>query len=104
MCIRDSTIALQKGGYLETVNDGVNGVFFDNDQPAEIVKAIKRFERGGIQRSPVQLRDGMMAHSSDQFRDRYAAMVNETVRTKGVTEPQRTMTGPDVYKRQISHS
>lgn len=87
------TIALRKGGYVETVSDGISGIFFDTDQPADIAAAVKRFERDGIQRSPVELRSGMMPHSSEHFRERFAAMVNETVRTKSAAVgPQRTMT------------
>jgi|GEM_PF-742937 len=88
------TIALRKGGYLETVSDGISGVFFDHDASADIASAVRRFEEHGIQHSPVELRDGMMPYSSVRFRDRYAAIVNETVRTKSVARgPQRSMSG-----------
>ena len=86
------TIALRKGGYLETVSDGVSGVFFDQDLPKEIAAAVLRFEQNGIQRSAAELRAGMMPYSSKHFRERYASMVNETVQTKSAAEPRPTMT------------
>ncbi|HRH71165.1 MAG TPA: glycosyltransferase [Flavobacteriales bacterium] len=87
------TIALRKGGYLETVSDGTSGIFFDTDQPAAIAAAVKRFEHDGVQRSPAELRAGMMSHASGHFRERFATLVNETVRTKGVSaKPAGTMT------------
>ncbi|PJI94096.1 glycosyltransferase [Luteimicrobium subarcticum] len=36
------TVALRDGGYLDTVADGVNGVFFDAPDPVEIASALDR--------------------------------------------------------------
>lgn len=38
-------IAFARGGALETVADGITGVFFDEPEPPEISRAITRFER-----------------------------------------------------------
>jgi glycosyltransferase involved in cell wall biosynthesis len=73
------TLALRKGGYLETISDGVSGMFFDTDRAERIAAAIRRFERDGIQRSPAELRAGMMNHSSARFRERYKALVDATI-------------------------
>ena len=75
-------LALRKGGYLETVTDGISGMFFDTDDQADIVGAIRRFEHDGIQRSPAELRAGMMEYSSARFRERYKALVDATLAAK----------------------
>ncbi len=76
------TIALRKGGYLETVKEGVSGIFFDTDSPADILLAVERFDRAQLA-SPAQLRAGMMIHSSERFRDRLAAIVARTLSEHG---------------------
>lgn len=73
------TIALRKGGYLETVTEGVSGIFFDTDNPADITRAVERFE-GTPLASPAQLREGMRVHSSEQFRERFEAIVARTLK------------------------
>lgn len=77
-----ATIALRKGGYLETVSDGMNGVFFNSAEPAEIVAALDRFEAQGVTRSPEELRAGMTTYSSQHFREQYMAFVENTIRLK----------------------
>lgn len=72
------TIALRKGGYLETVKEGVSGIFFDTDSPAAIIGAVERFEHAQLA-SPTQLREGMKMHSSERFRERFAAIVARTL-------------------------
>jgi glycosyltransferase involved in cell wall biosynthesis len=73
-------IALGKGGYRETVVDGVSGILFDTDRPEDIASGIRRFLHEGIERSPCELRQGMMAYSSDRFRERYKALVESAIR------------------------
>ena len=36
------TLALRQGGYLDTVADGVSGLFFDRAEPAAIAEAVRR--------------------------------------------------------------
>jgi glycosyltransferase involved in cell wall biosynthesis len=36
------TLALRGGGYLDTVTDGVNGLFFDRSEAADIAAAVRR--------------------------------------------------------------
>ena len=46
-------IALAKGGVLDTVEDGVTGILFDDPTPAGIARAVERFEaqEGGFRRA-----------------------------------------------------
>jgi glycosyltransferase involved in cell wall biosynthesis len=48
------TIAYRAGGAVETIVDGVTGIFFDRQEPADLAAAITRFE--GIEWSPAVLR------------------------------------------------
>lgn len=73
------TIALRKGGYLETVREGFNGLFFDNDDPVTIVTAVQRFEEGAALASPAELRAGMLAHDSAHFRARMRSIVEHVM-------------------------
>lgn len=59
------TLALRAGGYLDTVRDGVNGLFFDEPCPAEIVDAVKRC----VSRTwdPEALRDVVSTFSEARF-------------------------------------
>jgi len=76
------TIALRKGGYLETITDGVNGLFFTSNDPADIAEAMDRFEAHGVTCGPVELRAGMMQFSSQKFREQYMALVEATLQAK----------------------
>lgn len=73
------TIALRKGGYLETVKEGVNGIFFDTDDPFDIAQAVVRFEGSRSIGTPQELRAGMMPYNSDRFRARFAALVESSM-------------------------
>ncbi len=76
------TIALRKGGYLETIMDGQSGIFFGTNKPEALRNAIHRFEQLGVDRSPAELRAGMMEYSSTNFRERYRSMIEETFHSK----------------------
>jgi glycosyltransferase involved in cell wall biosynthesis len=39
------TIAYRAGGAIETIVDGVTGVFFDRQEASDLARAIQRFER-----------------------------------------------------------
>lgn len=58
-------IAYKSGGVLETVIDGVNGVFFDKPSVDSLVKAIKRFERSKF--DPLRCREHAKKFSKDRF-------------------------------------
>ena len=76
------TIALRKGGYLETVKDGMSGIFFDTDSPVDIIRSVERFDRTRLA-SPAELREGMKTHSSERFREQFAAIVTHWLKEHG---------------------
>lgn len=69
------TIALEKGGYLETVQDGLNGIFFPEQRVEDIMKAVQRFERDGVQWNSKQIRRSAEPFSSGQFRSKMKQFV-----------------------------
>ncbi len=73
-------VALSGGGYLETVEEGRSGVFFASDRPAEIAKALLRFEATATIRPPQELRKGMEACSGDGFREGLRRIVADMMR------------------------
>jgi len=77
------SIALGKGGYLETVEDGVSGILFPDDRPETIAAAVARFEAFPPSSSPAELRSGMMAYTSERFRERFAALVEQAIQQHG---------------------
>jgi glycosyltransferase involved in cell wall biosynthesis len=68
-------IALGKGGVLDTVEDGVTGVLFDDPSPAGIARAIARFEtlEAGLDRAAMIER--ARAFTPERFRAGYRRLV-----------------------------
>jgi glycosyltransferase involved in cell wall biosynthesis len=62
------TIAYRAGGAVETIIDGVTGIFFDRQEPEDLVGAIARFER--IDWSPAILRRHAENFGSHVFQTR----------------------------------
>ena len=63
------TIAYRAGGAVETIIDGVTGVFFDRQEPEDLAEAIARFER--IEWNPAVLRRHAEGFSTDVFQARF---------------------------------
>jgi glycosyltransferase involved in cell wall biosynthesis len=62
------TIAYRGGGAIETIVDGVTGLFFDRQQPEDLAAAIQRFER--MEWSPAVLRRHAESFSIEVFQSR----------------------------------
>jgi glycosyltransferase involved in cell wall biosynthesis len=67
------TIAYRAGGAIETIVDGVTGVFFDRQEPEDLAAAIQRFER--MEWSPVVLRRHAENFSVEVFQSRIYAFL-----------------------------
>lgn len=46
-------VALRAGGYLDSVVEGLNGVFFDEEDPASVADAVRRLDQMGLDRAAV---------------------------------------------------
>lgn len=62
------TIAYHAGGAVETIVDGVTGIFFNEQNPESLADAIERFEK--MEWSPATLRQHAERFSVPVFRDR----------------------------------
>jgi glycosyltransferase involved in cell wall biosynthesis len=63
------TIAYRAGGAVETIIDGVTGVFFDRQEPEDLAEAITRFER--IEWNPAVLRRHAESFGTNVFQARF---------------------------------
>ena len=68
-------IAFSKGGALETVRDGVTGIFFKNQNSQGIVDAIDRFDR--MKFSKETLFENANRFSKEVFKKEFNKIVNE---------------------------
>jgi glycosyltransferase involved in cell wall biosynthesis len=62
------TIAFRAGGAIETIVDGITGLFFDQQTPESLMDAIERFERQDW--SPTEIRKRAEGFSVPVFRTR----------------------------------
>ena len=67
------TIAYRAGGAVETIVDGLTGIFFDRQEPKDLAAAIVRFERSDW--SPTALRRHAENFGSDVFQARFRAFL-----------------------------
>jgi glycosyltransferase involved in cell wall biosynthesis len=72
-------VALDRGGYRETIKDGISGVLFGTPEPAAIRDAVRRFLAIEDRFPPSALRAQAEPFFIDHFRDRMTAIVNETM-------------------------
>jgi glycosyltransferase involved in cell wall biosynthesis len=67
------TIAYRAGGAVETIIDGVTGIFFDRQEPEDLAAAIERFER--IEWNTAALRRQAESFGTHVFHDRLRAFL-----------------------------
>ncbi|MDD5630006.1 MAG: glycosyltransferase, partial [Elusimicrobia bacterium] len=74
-------IAYKKGGALETVREGVTGVFFDKQTPAALAQAMEQAR--GIAFDPAKIRAHALQFDGKHFKDRLARFVQDAWRAAG---------------------
>jgi glycosyltransferase involved in cell wall biosynthesis len=72
------TVALRWGGFLDTVDEGLSGVYFDEPEPAAIAEAIDRFEETKFDSD--KIRRHVEQFSEEHFAERLYGIVNELAR------------------------
>ena len=70
-------IAYGRGGALETVEEGVSGVLFDEQTVESLNEAIERFESIDGEFDPLQLREHAMKFDKDRFESKIATFVKQ---------------------------
>jgi glycosyltransferase involved in cell wall biosynthesis len=71
-------IAYGKGGLLETVIDGMTGLFYQNQADNDLVEAINKFESGGVRYSPLEIRHHAAQFSKQRFQEEFSNYVSRT--------------------------
>jgi glycosyltransferase involved in cell wall biosynthesis len=72
------TLALGRGGFLDTVEDGISGLFFDRPEPQVITEALDRFEMSTF--DPDKIRRHVAQFSEKRYIERLYAVVEDVVR------------------------
>ena len=71
-------IAYGKGGALETVVDGQTGLFFERQEPEDLIKAVEHFEQ--MERlNPENIRENALKFSVENFQDKFKTFVIDAV-------------------------
>jgi glycosyltransferase involved in cell wall biosynthesis len=73
------TVALRRGGYLDTVAEGVSGLFLERPEPALIVDAVRR-ERA-TEWDPVAIEKHAQQFGEERFREAIRAEVEQQLRS-----------------------
>jgi glycosyltransferase involved in cell wall biosynthesis len=68
-------IALRKGGATETVQEGVGGLFFEEQTVDALKKAVEAFEKNSF--SPALVRQSVERFSKTRFRDEFSTFVTD---------------------------
>jgi glycosyltransferase involved in cell wall biosynthesis len=69
------TVALRWGGFLDTVDEGVSGIYFDKPEPASISEALDRFEE--MEFDSDKIRFHVDQFSEEHFAERLYTVVDE---------------------------
>lgn len=69
------TIAVRWGGFLDTVDEGVSGIYFDEPEPQAIAEAIDRFEDMAF--DPDKIRSHVEQFNEEHFAQRLYTEVNQ---------------------------
>lgn len=69
------TIAFKAGGVLETIIDGVTGLFYDEQSVEALIGAIKRFET--VQFDKIAIKNHAQKFSKEVFKDRIRSFLHE---------------------------
>ena len=65
-------LAYREGGVLETIRDGVTGLFFDHQTPESLMETVEKFEAAGNPFSPDDCRASAERFAPEQFRARFS--------------------------------
>lgn len=69
------TVAMRWGGFLDTITEGVNGVFFDNPEPVEVAEAVRRAQRHDWDEALIRAHSEKFSRAN--FRERIRKIVTE---------------------------
>jgi len=79
-------IAYARGGALETIRPGITGEHFPEPSPLSLAQTLLRFDAGRY--DPARLRAHAENFGPARFKERFAAVVERIVRSRGAAAPQ----------------
>lgn len=84
-------IAYRRGGALDSVVDGRTGLFFDRQDPENLIQAVRRFEGLEAQFCSATIAKHALQFSADRFRAEFAAVVQRALagHSSGNTKSKR---------------
>jgi glycosyltransferase involved in cell wall biosynthesis len=74
------SVVLRWGGFLDTVNEGVTGVYFDEPTPQSIASALDRFEVTAF--DAAKIREHVRQFGEERFAERMYAEVNDLAKVQ----------------------
>jgi glycosyltransferase involved in cell wall biosynthesis len=69
------TVALRWGGFLDTVDEGITGVYFEEPAPQAIAEALDRFEASSF--DPDKIRRHVDKFTEDRFAQKLYSAVDD---------------------------
>ncbi len=69
------SVALRFGGFLDTIDEGVTGMYFDEPEPRAIAAALDRFENATF--DPDKIRRHVEQFTEERFAEKLHAAVDE---------------------------
>lgn len=95
MACRVPVIAARTGGVLDTIKDGVNGLFFDPNQPQQIGQQVQKLRQNPALRD--QLAENALAHALSQSwrstMDQLVGYYHKAIRVHRLTAQRKTKAG-----------
>jgi glycosyltransferase involved in cell wall biosynthesis len=73
-------VAYRAGGVLETIREGVTGLFFDHQTPESLMQAVKKFEETQAPFDPQDCRESAERFGPDRFRASFSDFLARHVR------------------------
>jgi glycosyltransferase involved in cell wall biosynthesis len=68
------SVALRFGGFLDTIDEGLTGIYFDEPEPHAIADALGRFEATSF--DPAKIRSHVEQFNEDHFAEKLYAAVD----------------------------
>ncbi len=75
-------LAYSEGGALETVEDGLTGLFFHDQSAQGLADCMQRFEREGVELSRKEIREQSLRFSRDAFAHSMIDFISEKLKTQ----------------------
>ncbi|MGO0305868.1 glycosyltransferase [Endozoicomonas acroporae] len=75
-----AVIAFKKGGALETVVDGLSGLFFEEQTAQSLNNAILKFETNEHKFNKIEIREHARKFDKDRFKEEFKSLVDKVIR------------------------